>query len=59
MTQDDDVIVDRRGSVVIGSPGSGHGFTFAPHIGRNPADLATAQPAPLPIERFLAARLAR
>jgi sarcosine oxidase len=51
-------VLDRRGSVVIGSPCSGHGFKFAPLIGRILADLATAQPAPIPIERFLTRRLA-
>lgn len=56
---DEDFVLDRRGPVVIGSPCSGHGFKFAPLIGRILADLATAQPAPLPIERFLTARFAR
>jgi sarcosine oxidase len=55
-TPDEDFVLDRRGSVVIGSPCSGHGFKFAPLIGRILADLATAQPAPMPIERFLAYR---
>jgi len=58
-TPDEDFVLDRRGSVVIGSPCSGHGFKFAPLVGRILADLATAQPAPLPIERFLTARFAR
>jgi sarcosine oxidase len=57
-TPDEDFVLDRRGPVVIGSPCSGHGFKFAPLIGRILADLASAQPAPLPIERFLLARLA-
>jgi len=55
-TPDEDFVLDRRGPVVIGSPCSGHGFKFAPLLGRILADLATAQPAPLPIERFLTAR---
>ncbi len=55
-TPDEDFVLDRRGPVVIGSPCSGHGFKFAPLIGRILADLATAQPAPLPIERFLTGR---
>jgi sarcosine oxidase len=55
-TPDEDFVLDRRGPVVIGSPCSGHGFKFAPLMGRILADLATAQPAPMPIERFLAAR---
>jgi sarcosine oxidase len=33
-------ILERRGRVVIGSPCSGHGFKFAPEIGRELADLA-------------------
>jgi sarcosine oxidase len=57
-TPDEDFVLDRRGPVVIGSPCSGHGFKFAPLVGRILADLATAQPAPLPIERFLAVRFA-
>jgi sarcosine oxidase len=57
-TPDEDFVLDRRGPIVIGSPCSGHGFKFAPLIGRILADLATAQPAPLPIERFLAGRFA-
>ena len=57
-TPDEDFVLDRRGPVVIGSPCSGHGFKFAPLIGRILADLATAQPAPIPIERFLTGRLA-
>jgi sarcosine oxidase len=55
---DEHFVLDRRGPVVIGSPCSGHGFKFAPLIGRILADLATAQPTPLPIERFLTARFA-
>lgn len=55
-TPDEDFVLDRRGPVVIGSPCSGHGFKFAPLMGRILADLATAQPAP-PIERFLSGRL--
>ena len=58
-TPDEDFVLDRRGPVVIGSPCSGHGFKFAPLIGRILADLATAQPAPLPIERFLTVRFGR
>ena len=58
-TPDEHFVLDRSGPVVIGSPCSGHGFKFAPFVGRVLADLATAQPAPLPIERFLTARFAR
>jgi sarcosine oxidase len=55
---DERFVLDRRGPIVIGSPCSGHGFKFTPLIGRILADLATAQPAPLPIERFLTTRFA-
>jgi sarcosine oxidase len=55
-TPDEDFVLDRRGPVVIGSACSGHGFKFVPLIGRILADLATAQPAPIPIERFLTLR---
>jgi glycine/D-amino acid oxidase-like deaminating enzyme len=41
-TPDEHFILERRGRVVIGSPCSGHGFKFAPAIGRRLADLATA-----------------
>jgi sarcosine oxidase len=58
-TPDEDFVLDRRGPVVIGSACSGHGFKFAPLIGRILADLATAQPAPIPIERFLTLRFGR
>ncbi|HZP89897.1 MAG TPA: N-methyl-L-tryptophan oxidase [Actinomycetota bacterium] len=53
---DEDFVLDRRGPIVIGSACSGHGFKFAPLVGRILADLATATPAPLPIERFLSSR---
>jgi sarcosine oxidase len=58
-TPDERFVLDRRGPVVIGSACSGHGFKFTPLVGRILADLATAQPAPLPIERFLIARFGR
>ncbi len=35
-----DFVVERRGSIVVGSPCSGHGFKFTPLIGRRLADLA-------------------
>jgi sarcosine oxidase len=35
-----DFVVERRGSIVLGSPCSGHGFKFTPLIGRRLADLA-------------------
>lgn len=55
-TPDLGFVLDRRGPLVIGSACSGHGFKFTPLIGRILADLATAQPAPMPIERFLSDR---
>lgn len=39
-TEDESFIVERRGPVVVGSPCSGHGFKFAPLIGRRLANLA-------------------
>ena len=41
-TPDEHFILERRGPVVIGSPCSGHGFKFAPWIGRRLAELATS-----------------
>ncbi len=55
-TPDEDFVLDRRGPVVIGSPCSGHGFKFAPLIGRILADLATGEPPPVPLERFATGR---
>ena len=55
-TPDQRFLLDRRGPVVIASPCSGHGFKFAPLIGRVVADLAMTRATPIPIERFLAAR---
>jgi len=56
MTPDEDFVLDRRGSVVVCSPCSGHGFKFAPLIGRLVADLVDARPTPVPIDRFAASR---
>jgi sarcosine oxidase len=39
-TSDESFVLERRGDVVIGSPCSGHGFKFAPAIGRRLAELA-------------------
>jgi monomeric sarcosine oxidase len=39
-TVDEHFILERRGRVVIGSPCSGHGFKFAPAIGRRLARMA-------------------
>jgi sarcosine oxidase len=40
-TPDERFILKRRGNVVIGSACSGHGFKFAPEVGKRLADLAT------------------
>lgn len=55
-TPDGVFVLDRRGPLVLGSACNGHGFKFVPLVGRILADLATAQPAPMAIERFLATR---
>lgn len=39
-TADESFIVERHGPIVVGSPCSGHGFKFAPVIGRQLAGLA-------------------
>lgn len=39
-TPDEHFILERRGRIVIGSPCSGHGFKFAPAVGRRLAELA-------------------
>lgn len=36
----DDFVLERRGRIVVGSPCSGHGFKFAPLVGRRLAALA-------------------
>jgi sarcosine oxidase len=41
-TPDERFVLERRGRVVIGSACSGHGFKFAPAVGRRLADLALA-----------------
>jgi glycine/D-amino acid oxidase-like deaminating enzyme len=41
-TADEEFVLERRGRVVIGSACSGHGFKFAPAVGRRLADLALA-----------------
>lgn len=43
-TENEDFLLDRVGDVVIVSPCSGHGFKFAPEIGRLAADLAMGAP---------------
>jgi sarcosine oxidase len=39
-TPDESFVIERHGPVVVGSPCSGHGFKFAPLIGRRLASLA-------------------
>ena len=39
-TADERFILERRGRVVVGSACSGHGFKFAPAVGRRLAELA-------------------
>ena len=39
-TADESFVLERRGRVVIGSACSGHGFKFAPAVGRRLADMA-------------------
>lgn len=39
-TEDESFVLERRGRVVVGSACSGHGFKFAPAVGRRLADLA-------------------
>ena len=39
-TADEHFVLERRGSVVVGSACSGHGFKFAPAVGRRLAELA-------------------
>jgi sarcosine oxidase len=41
-TPDESFILERHGPVVVGSPCSGHGFKFAPWIGRHLAGLAVS-----------------
>ena len=43
-TPDHDFVLDRRGRVVVAAGFSGHGFKFAPAIGRVLADLAEERP---------------
>ncbi|MDQ4065455.1 MAG: FAD-dependent oxidoreductase, partial [Actinomycetota bacterium] len=41
-TPDEHFVLQRHGSIVVGSPCSGHGFKFAPLIGERLADLVDA-----------------
>jgi sarcosine oxidase len=42
-TADERFVLERRGRVVVGSACSGHGFKFAPAVGRRLAELALAE----------------
>lgn len=55
-TPDEDFVLDRRGPIVVGSACSGHGFKFAPFIGRVLAALALGQEPAIPRARFSARR---
>jgi sarcosine oxidase len=43
-TDDESFVLERYGPIVVGSACSGHGFKFAPWIGRRLAGLATGEP---------------
>jgi sarcosine oxidase len=43
-TEDERFVLERRGRYVVGSACSGHGFKFAPAVGKRLADLVLAQP---------------
>jgi sarcosine oxidase len=56
MTADEDFVLDRVGSIVVGGGCSGHGFKFGPLLGEILADLATDRDPGLPGDRFSAIR---
>lgn len=58
-TPDEDFVIDRVGPVVVAAGFSGHGFKFAPLVGRILADLASGEEPPIPLDRFAAARFTR
>ena len=55
-TPDNDYVLDRVGSIVVGSACSGHGFKASPVVGQILADLATGADPSVPLGRFLASR---
>ena len=55
-TPDNDYVLDRIGSVVVGSACSGHGFKASPMVGTILADLATGSSSGVALGRFLASR---
>ena len=55
-TPDGEFVLDRLGPIVVGSPCSGHGFKFAPLIGKILADMATGSPVGVRLDAFRAGR---
>ena len=55
-TPDVDFVMDRIGSIVVGSPCSGHGFKFAPLVGKVLAALAMNESPPIDLDLFRMAR---
>jgi sarcosine oxidase len=55
-TPDGEFVLDRLGPIVVGSPCSGHGFKFAPLIGKILADMATNTPIAIRLDAFGAGR---
>jgi glycine/D-amino acid oxidase-like deaminating enzyme len=56
MTPDEHFIFDRRGPIVYGTGGSGHGFKFTPLFGELLAALAQGREPEVPLARFSLAR---
>jgi sarcosine oxidase len=57
-TPDVDFVIDRVGPIVVGSPCSGHGFKFAPLVGKALAALALNEAPPISLDAFRIARFA-
>jgi sarcosine oxidase len=55
-TPDNDYVLDRIGSVVVGSACSGHGFKASPMVGTILADLAMGSRSEVGLARYLASR---
>jgi sarcosine oxidase len=55
-TPDHDFVIDRIGSIVIGSACSGHGFKFGPLVGELLADLALGTKPAVDIADFSSRR---
>lgn len=59
-TPDEDFVIDdSRGPLIIASACSGHGFKFGPIVGEILKRLATDEDPPLPLDRFRLGRFAR